>query len=76
MTVLPYDLAVARAYGEIQAGLLASGRGLEDADLQIGATALCHGLELVTGNLRHFSRIPGLRFVSVLADARRAGARS
>ena len=71
VTVLPYDVAVARVYGEIEAGLAARGAMLADADLQIAATALYHGLELVTGNGRHFARVPGLRIHPVLADARR-----
>jgi len=71
VTVLPYDVAVARVYGEIEAGLAARGAMLADADLQIAATALYHGLELVTGNQRHFARVSGLRIHPVLADARR-----
>jgi predicted nucleic acid-binding protein len=70
VTVLPYDVAVARVYGQIQAGLLRLGRTIADADLQIAATALYHGLEVVTGNLRHFERIPGVRVNRALADAR------
>jgi predicted nucleic acid-binding protein len=73
LTVLPYDTAVARHYGEIQAGLALRGVPLADADLQIAATAIRHGLELVTGNLRHFRRIPDLRVHSVLADQRARG---
>jgi predicted nucleic acid-binding protein len=70
VTVLPYDLAVARVYGEIEAALARSGRRLADADLQIAATAIYHSLDLVTGNLRHFSRVPRLRLHAALADAR------
>ena len=70
LTVLPYDVAVARVFGGIHAGLASGGRSLADRDLQIAATALHHGLELVTGNVRHFGRIPGIRIRSVLADAR------
>ncbi len=70
ITVLPFDLAVARVYGEIEAGLARAGRGLADADLQIAATAVHHGLELVTGNTKHFARISGLRIHSALVDAR------
>ncbi|MEW5983146.1 MAG: type II toxin-antitoxin system VapC family toxin [Acidobacteriota bacterium] len=61
VTVLPYDVAVARVYGALEAALAGEGRGLADADLQIAATAIHHGLELVTGNARHFARVPGLR---------------
>ena len=62
VTVLPYDVASANIYGEI----------LADADLQIAATALYHGLDLVTGNLRHFRRIDGLRINKILSQARRS----
>jgi tRNA(fMet)-specific endonuclease VapC len=70
ITVLPYDVAIARIYGRIQAALAGAGKPLADADLQIAATALHHGLELVTGNLRHFERVPGIRIHPALADAR------
>jgi hypothetical protein len=69
-TVLPYDAATAKAFGRLRSTLEAAGTRLDDADLQIGATALHHGLELVTGNLRHFQRIPELRINPALADAR------
>ncbi len=70
VTVLSYDVAAARVFGEIQAKLSARGRTLADADLQIAATAILHGLEVVTGNLRHFLRIPGVRVHRALAEAR------
>lgn len=70
VTVLSFDAPAARVYGEIRARLEASGRPLADADLQIAATALAHDLELVTGNLKHFSRVPGLRISRALAEAR------
>ena len=71
MTVLPYDTSIARIFGEIRAELEREGRLLADADLQIGATALYHGLTVVTGNLKHFSRIPGLVIADIFARARR-----
>jgi len=37
----------------------------------IATTAIHHDLELVTGNLRHFDRVPGLTVCRALADARR-----
>lgn len=70
LTVLPFDAAVARVYGEIGAVLEAAGRRLAGADLQIAATAVHHGLALVTGNLRHFRRVPGLTIEPVLDQAR------
>lgn len=70
VTVLSFDVAAARVYGQTRARLESAGRPLADADLQIAATALVHDLELVTGNVKHFGRVPGLRISPVLAEAR------
>jgi tRNA(fMet)-specific endonuclease VapC len=70
VTVLPFDVDTARSFGELAASLRRAGERLADPDLQIAATAVTHDLELVTGNLRHFARIPGLRVEPVLARAR------
>ena len=70
VTVLSYDVAAARVYGQVRAQMEIAGRPLADGDLQIAATALLHGLELVTGNVKHFRRVPGLRISGALADAR------
>jgi predicted nucleic acid-binding protein len=70
VTVLSYDTAAARVYGQVRAQLESAGRLLADADLQIAATALLHDLELVTGNVKHFRRVPGLLISPVLAEAR------
>jgi predicted nucleic acid-binding protein len=65
VTVLSYDLAAARVYGQVRAELESAGRPLADADLQIAATALLHDLELVTGNVKHLDRVPGLRVFGI-----------
>lgn len=70
VTVLPFDVATARVFGETRAELEAKGLVLPDADLQIAATAIHHDLELVTGNVRHFQRIPKLKLNLSLANAR------
>ena len=70
VTVLPYDVATAQVFGQIRAQLEEAGTILADADVQIAATAIYHDLELVSGNLRHFSRIPALNLNRILADAR------
>lgn len=70
VTVLPYDEGVAHMYGYLYSRLAEVGKLVDDADLQIAATAFCHGLEVVTGNVQHFERIPGIRIHRVLADAR------
>jgi predicted nucleic acid-binding protein len=74
LTVLPFDIGVARVFGELQADLESRGVSPGDADVQIAATAIRHGLALVTGNLRHHQRVQGLRVETILADARRASA--
>jgi predicted nucleic acid-binding protein len=71
VTVLPFDTGVAHVYGRLYAQLAESNRLLADADLQIAATAIRHGLELVTGNLRHFARVPGLRIDEAFASGTR-----
>ena len=70
VTILPFDLSTARVFGKVRAELERAGNILPDAGLQIAATALYHDLELVTGNLRHFQRIPNLRLNHILADSR------
>jgi len=62
ITVLPYDTGAAKIFGRIRAYLEEAGTILPDADIQIASTALDHNLELVTGNIRHFKRISGLRY--------------
>ena len=47
--ILPVDLPTAQRWGRLSAIL-----GYESADLLIAATALEHGLTVVTRNLRHF----------------------
>jgi prevent-host-death family protein len=42
------------------------------AEIRRSPAAILHGLELVTGNLRHFGRVPGLRTHRALADSRPA----
>lgn len=60
LPVLPFDSAAAQYYGEVRAELERRGMGLGDADLRIGCIALAHGFTMVTGNVRHFQRIPRL----------------
>lgn len=60
MPVLPFDAGAARRYGEVRAWLERQGMSLGEADLRIASIALCRGLTVVTGNVRHFGRVPGL----------------
>lgn len=70
VTVLPYDISIAKIFGTIRAHLEETGMILPDADIQIAATAIGHDLELVTGNVRHFNRISGLKLNLILANSR------
>lgn len=60
LLVLPPDLASARLFGEVKARLAIAGQIVADADLFIAAIALSRGATLVTGNRRHYERIPGV----------------
>jgi predicted nucleic acid-binding protein len=49
--ILPLTVNIARRWGRLAAQL-----GNQELDLAIAATALEHGLTVVTGNTRHFDR--------------------
>jgi tRNA(fMet)-specific endonuclease VapC len=53
--------AVSQAYGRIKATLERRGQRIEDFDAAIAAHALALDATLVTANLDHMTRIPGLR---------------
>jgi tRNA(fMet)-specific endonuclease VapC len=60
LAVLPFDEAAAEVYGPLRARLEAAGRPLAEPDTRIASIALSRGLTLVTGNVRHFDRVPNL----------------
>jgi predicted nucleic acid-binding protein len=60
VAVLDVAPDVSRRYGEVQAKLLDIGQRAPAMDLVIGATALIHGLTVVTHNQQHFAKIEGL----------------
>jgi len=62
ISVLPVSPAVARRCAEIRSLLKSQGRNPRKRafDLVIAATALEHGLEVVTHNMRDFQDIPDL----------------
>jgi predicted nucleic acid-binding protein len=60
LPILGLDAASAQIFGEAKALLERQGQRLADADLFIGAIAAAHGAVVVTGNRRHYERIPGI----------------
>jgi predicted nucleic acid-binding protein len=69
--VLPFGLAEARVHARLWAALAAKGKMMGAHDLQVAATCLAHGADVVTLNTAAFKRVPGLR----LADIKRFGRR-
>lgn len=55
-----WDDAVSHAYGRIKAYLERHGTRIEDFDAAIAAHALAAGAILVTSNVQHMTRVPGL----------------
>jgi tRNA(fMet)-specific endonuclease VapC len=60
LPVVAITLPIARIFAEIDARLRAAGSKLPTSDLLIASTALSRGDDVVTGNPRHFGKIPGL----------------
>lgn len=58
--VLTLDDSIVERFARLRSRLRSQGRIIPDLDLLIAATALEHNLILMTGNVRHFERIPGL----------------
>lgn len=59
-TVLPFDAAAARVFARLRTDLERIGTPLAEPDLRIAAIAVHHDLVMVTRNVRHFGRVPGL----------------
>ena len=60
LSVLAFDLAVARTHSRLWAELTTAGNMIGLHDLMIAATAVTNGLSVLTYNLREFSKVPGL----------------
>ena len=56
-----YGISYLHKYGEIRCMLEKKGKKIGDMDMFIAATALEEDLVVVTGNVDHFNRIPGLK---------------
>ena len=63
-SVLVVNERIAERYGALQADLEKRGSRGNGCDVLIAATALAHGLTLVTGNVKDFKKIEGVRYIS------------
>lgn len=61
LEILPNGQESAEVFARLKAELETKGTRLDDFDLLIASCAMTHNLILVTNNLKHFQRIPGLR---------------
>ena len=64
--VHPITIETARLAGRVEGDQAAQGVTVAFEDLLIAATALQLGFGVVTGNLRHFEPIPGLKVLAAL----------
>ena len=61
LPLLEIDLATARSHAQLWSDLAKRGVMIGAHDAWLAATCLAHGLTLVTGNVREFQRVHGLR---------------
>ena len=57
---LPFDENAARVYGKVRAQMEKRGIVLLEPDLRIASIALQHNFTIITGNIKHFKKVPGL----------------
>jgi tRNA(fMet)-specific endonuclease VapC len=60
-TIVDFDNSKSELYGKIRVGLEKLGTPLGDMDMLIAASALAAGAILVSHNIKHFSKIKGLK---------------
>jgi tRNA(fMet)-specific endonuclease VapC len=60
LPVYGLDWPAAHAFGELKANLETSGNRVADADLLIASVARARAATLITGNRKHYQRIPDL----------------
>ena len=55
---------IAECFGEVKAYLAKSGTPVDEFDLLIGCTALTMNYAVVTNNVKHYQKIPGLEVIN------------
>lgn len=68
LTVLDFDVSAARHAANVRADLTRRGQLIGANDILIAGHARSQGLTLITGNLREFRRVDGLRCEDWLAQ--------
>lgn len=58
--ILPFDAGAAAKFGRIASSLAARGTPIGEFDTLIAAHACAARCTMVTNNVRHFSKVPGL----------------
>jgi len=58
--IIGFDEASGKLFGELKATLEKQGMVCSEPDLRIASIAIQHDFILITGNTKHFQRIPGL----------------
>ncbi len=58
--ILSFDENAAKIYGKLGASLERKGTPLSEPDLRIASIAICNELIIITGNVKHFLKVPGL----------------
>jgi len=64
VVVLGLDEEICKRFGQLRGSLRRGGRLIGDFDLLIAASALRHGLTLLTNNRKHYEAIAGLQIES------------
>ncbi len=60
IAVLEWDARASRLFGEMKTALENTETPIDDFDAAVAAIAKSHGATVITANLVHFSRIPGI----------------
>ncbi len=68
INILAFDEKCGKIFGILKADIEKRGIGCSEPDLRIASVAICHNLTIVTGNTRHFGKLPGLRIQNWLVQ--------
>ena len=71
LRVIGMDVRAAERAGEVLAQAQKSGENIEIRDLLVGCVAREEGLSILTYNVKHFRKIPGLKVVDAADEADR-----